>query len=283
MVAVKYMGEYNYIPSIPAAVIFAVIFGIACIAHSWQMYRNRTWFFIPFICGGIFEIAGYAARAVSSNQYPNYTIGPLAVQAVLIMVAPSLYAATIYMTLGRIMIVTGGEKYSIIRRSWLTKIFVFGDVICFLIQAGGAGMLVQVSTAANGEKIIKIGLIVQIIFLALFLVTSVSFHIRLSRGGSAYSMQVPWKRHQMALYITSALVFVRSIFRFIEYALGGSGPLLQHEYWSYIFDACLMVIVMLVFNLIYPGEIGDLLRERKKGGDGIELLEEQRYESGNYP
>lgn len=53
------------------------------------------------------------------------------------MVAPSLYAATIYMTLGRIMIVTGGDKYSIIRRSWLTKIFVFGDVICFLIQAGG--------------------------------------------------------------------------------------------------------------------------------------------------
>lgn len=147
----------------------------------------------------------------------------------------------------------------------------------------GAGMLVQVSTAANGEKIIKIGLIVQIIFLALFLVTSVSFHVRLSRGGSAYSMQVPWKRHQMALYITSALVFVRSIFRFIEYALGSSGPLLQHEYWSYIFDACLMVLVMLVFNVIYPGEIGDLLRERKKGGDGMELLDEQSYETGHYP
>lgn len=138
----------------------------------------------------------------------------------------------------------------------------------------GAGMLVQASTAANGEKIIKIGLIIQIIFLALFLVTSVSFHIRLSRNGSAYAAQVPWRKHQIALYITSALVFVRSIFRFIEYDLGSSGPLLQHEYWSYIFDACLMIIAMFVFNVVYPGEIGKLLQDRKKGDDGMELLDE---------
>jgi SNF family Na+-dependent transporter len=144
-------------------------------------------------------------------------------------------------------------------------------------------MLIQVKTAATGQNVIKIGLIVQIVFLALFLVTSVSFHIRLAKNGSAFVTRVPWRRHQMALYITSALVFVRSIFRFIEYELGTSGPLLQHEYWSYIFDAALMVIVMLVFNVIYPGEIGDLLRERKKADDGMELLDEQRYETGYYP
>lgn len=44
-----------------------------------------------------------------------------------------------------------------------------------------------------------------------------------------------------------------------------------------------MVLVMLVFNVIYPGEIGDLLRERKKGGDGMELLDEQSYETGHCP
>lgn len=44
-----------------------------------------------------------------------------------------------------------------------------------------------------------------------------------------------------------------------------------------------MVVVMLVFNVIYPGEVGDLLRERKKADDGIELLDEQRFGTGNYP
>jgi hypothetical protein len=45
------------------------------------------------------------------------------------------------MELGRIMILTKGEKYSIIRRSWMTKIFVLGDVVFFLAQAGGMSLL----------------------------------------------------------------------------------------------------------------------------------------------
>lgn len=55
MVAVKYMGEYDYIPSIPAAVVFIVLFGILTLLHCWQMFRGRTWFFIAFIFGGICE------------------------------------------------------------------------------------------------------------------------------------------------------------------------------------------------------------------------------------
>lgn len=77
-------------------------------------------------------------RAISSHEYPNYTLPPLSIQAVFILVGPSLLAASIYMELGRIMLVTGGENYSLIRRSWLTKIFVVGDFISFLVQAGGA-------------------------------------------------------------------------------------------------------------------------------------------------
>jgi len=43
------------------------------------------------------------------------------------------------MLLGRIILVTDGESHSLIRKRWLTKIFVIGDVISFLLQ--GAGML----------------------------------------------------------------------------------------------------------------------------------------------
>lgn len=43
------------------------------------------------------------------------------------------------MMLGRIILVTDGESHSLIRKRWLTKIFVIGDVISFLLQ--GAGML----------------------------------------------------------------------------------------------------------------------------------------------
>ncbi|KAJ5782666.1 hypothetical protein N7457_004440 [Penicillium paradoxum] len=267
MVEVKYMGEYDYIPSIPLAVTFIVLFGLTTILHCWQMFRGRTWFFIPFVFGGVFEIIGYIARVVSSNQYPNYTVPPLAIQAVLILVAPSLFAASIYMELGRIMIVTGGERLSPIRRSWLTKIFVVGDVISFFVQAGGAAMLVKANTAAKGGNVIKIGLIIQIIFFGLFIITGILFHVRLQRNRTTVLQQhqVPWKKHQNVLYVGSLLIFIRSIFRYIEYNQGSSGALLQHELWSYIFDAALMFLVMVAFNAVHPAEISQLMAQRKAG------------------
>lgn len=54
-----------------------------------------------------------------------------------ILLAPALFAASVYMTLGRIIELVDGEKYAIIKRRWLTKLFVCGDVICFLLLAGG--------------------------------------------------------------------------------------------------------------------------------------------------
>ncbi|KAJ5356623.1 hypothetical protein N7517_011232 [Penicillium concentricum] len=271
MVEVKYMGEYDYIPSVPAAVTFIVLFGISTLLHCWQMFRGRTWFFIAFILGGICEYQ--LDRVISSNEYPKYTIPPLAIQAIFVLVAPSLLAASIYMELGRIMIVTGGEHLSPIRRSWLTKIFVVGDVISFFVQAGGAGMLVKASTAAKGGSVIKVGLIIQIIFFGLFIITSIIFHVKLVKNGSRVLQQhhVPWKKHQTVLYIGSLLIFVRSIFRYIEYNQGSSGALLQQEFWSYIFDAALMLLVMIAFNVVHPAEISRLMEERK-GEYGMELI-----------
>jgi hypothetical protein len=54
-----------------------------------------------------------------------------------LLVAPALYAASIYMMLGRIILVTDGESHSVIRKNWLTKIFVAGDVVSFIMQGAG--------------------------------------------------------------------------------------------------------------------------------------------------
>lgn len=78
-----------------------------------------------------------AQRAISSVQSPNWTVKPYIIQTLLPLVAPALYAASIYMILGRIIMITQGEQHSIIRKKWLTKLFVFGDVISFILQAAG--------------------------------------------------------------------------------------------------------------------------------------------------
>lgn len=83
------------------------------------------------------EFIGYGARAVSARQAPDFTLMPYIMQSLLLLLGPSFFAASIYMVLGRIIRLTGGERHSLIRPSWLTKIFVVGDVLSFFVQSGG--------------------------------------------------------------------------------------------------------------------------------------------------
>ena len=87
------------------------------------------------LIGNIVELVGYIGRVLSSRN--QWLLSPYIMQTLLILVAPALFAATIYMTLGRIILLLQGEKHAVIRPKWLTKIFVSGDVLCFLVQAGG--------------------------------------------------------------------------------------------------------------------------------------------------
>lgn len=143
---------FHYDPSLAAAVIFAILFFATASMHAFQLLRRRAWLMIPFFIGGcctsiapiaepklivVVELIGYIARAIACRQTPNWTLGPFIVNTLLVLVAPALFAASIYMLLGRIMLLTGGEQYSMIRRRWLTKLFVGGDVLSFLMQSSG--------------------------------------------------------------------------------------------------------------------------------------------------
>lgn len=55
----------------------------------------------------------------------------------MILVAPALFAASIYMILGRIIASVDGESLSLIKKRWLTKVFVTSDVVTFIVQLGG--------------------------------------------------------------------------------------------------------------------------------------------------
>lgn len=44
---------YTYEPSMAAAVLFIVLFGLSTMWHVLQMVQNRTWFFVPFVLGGL--------------------------------------------------------------------------------------------------------------------------------------------------------------------------------------------------------------------------------------
>jgi hypothetical protein len=212
---------WPYRPTTAAGVIAAIVFFAITGVHTWRLVKNRTWFCIPFVIGGLFEAIGYAARAAAHNDTESKT--PYIIQSILILVAPILFAASVYMILGRLILRTDSASYSIIRASWVTKIFVTGDILCFFIQSGGAGMLVKAKDAdgfKTGENIILGGLILQILIFTFFVVVASIWHRRLNAQPTAAASEIPWNKYIMFLYAASVFITVRNLCRVIEYAMG---------------------------------------------------------------
>ncbi|KAH1306497.1 hypothetical protein KXX11_007471 [Aspergillus fumigatus] len=259
-----FFAFYRYDPSMSAAVLFTLLFIGTTGYHAFQMFKTRTWFFIPFVIGGIFEIIGYIGRAMSSKETPDWTLGPYIVQTLFLLLAPALLAASVYMLLGRIILLLQAESHALLGRKWLSKIFVTGDVLSFLLQGAGGGIQSSgnLDNLKNGERIIVVGLFVQIFFFGFFIITASHFYWKIKKYPIPRSCtpEIPWGKHLHVLYLTSFLIMIRSVFRLAEYLQGNNGYLLHHEIYLYIFDALLMFITMVTFNVVHPCEVGRLLR-----------------------
>jgi hypothetical protein len=217
-------------------------------------------------------LIGYCGRIWS--HYDALSIGAFVIQAILILVAPALFAASIYMILGRLIRTLQAEELSLIPIAWVTRIFVFSDVISFSLQAGGGG--IQAAGTLElfhiGEKVIVAGLFIQIVMFGFFMATAVIFHSRVADSSAVGTLHrtVNWKRHLNILYTVSSLILIRSVFRVIEYLQGNDGYLISHEAFLYAFDALLMAIVMAILLIWYIDDIG----KRHNCGD-IELSSEE--------
>ena len=141
----------------------------------------------------------------------------------------------------------------------------------------GAGLMSSASMTKTGEYVVVGGLLFQILFFGFFVVVAFIFHTRLQKSPTAISLSVPWRKHLWALYISSALILIRSIFRVIEFLQGNAGYLFSHEVFMYVFDAILMFGVLVLFVFLHPGEIREYLeREKRASGSGSEVQPEEQ-------
>lgn len=127
---------------------------------------------------------------------------------------------------------------------------------------------------AMGKNVIIGGLFVQLIIFGVFIFVAALFHHRLNRNPTGASLQpaVRWRSYLVTLYVSGALIWIRSLFRVIEYLEGSKGHLMSTEVYIFIFDALLMLIVMGWMAWFHPSEIGLLLRGQDTVSDGIALI-----------
>ncbi|OJJ94602.1 hypothetical protein ASPACDRAFT_37692 [Aspergillus aculeatus ATCC 16872] len=238
----------NYVPSKIAAIVLAAIFLVLTVLHLWRIVRTKHWFGLATVVGGLFEVVGLVARAYSQHDVSSK--GPYIIQVLLILLAPIIFSAAIYMFLGRLIRATGHEELSFIRINILTKLFVLGDIICFFIQATGAGKLVNADTSSaknSAQTTILVGLGLQVVFFLIFALCAIVFHARVSRPENKMNVNPALRLNWVlfSLYFASAMIVIRNIYRLIEYKMGESGYLQMHEWPAYAFDVALMACMML--------------------------------------
>ena len=129
------------------------------ILHSllppWHRSRRRSWQTTTV------EIIGYIIRIIAHHS--TNLLLPFILQSIFILLGPALFAASIYMTLSRLILSLNASHLSPIRPSRLTKAFLLGDVLSFSIQGNSASLTFKKKTQKVGEGMIVAGLLVQII------------------------------------------------------------------------------------------------------------------------
>ncbi|KAF2454741.1 RTA1 like protein-domain-containing protein [Lineolata rhizophorae] len=251
---------YSYDPSFVAAVTFAVFFGISTVTHFGQ----AIWYKKKYLCSvitmaALWETLAFVVRALGSRD--QQSLGMVVIATLLLLLAPILINAFVYMTLGRMIYYFLPE-----RRIWrfkassLAKTFVWLDISAFVVQgAGGNMMSVEDSPSTNdtGRKVYMIGVGIQEFFILIFVTIAARFHIRMNDLERRRQMvrNTPWKFLSWTLYTVLVLITMRILFRLVEFSSGTdlTNDLLRNEWYVLGLDALPMLIAVFLLNLFHPG------------------------------
>lgn len=211
------------------------------------------------------ETFGYYGRFWLAQQPDNFKAYIL--YDLLVLPAPIFFAATLYMSLGRIIEWLDAAEFSPTRPRRMSRLFVTFDVLCFLVQMAGIGMGVTTSVKIQniGAKVIVVGLVLQILVFALFLWATAAFLTRCKAQQGSDSLH--WKRYILTLLAASGCIMLRNIVRGIEHAQGTGGYVASHEAFIYIFDALPMFVVVALFAAFQPGGLKMTVRRVNLGAE----------------
>lgn len=152
-----------------------------------------------------------------------------------------------------------------------------------LLVKGAGAVIMPLGTLNDyyiGSDIVIAGLALLVTSFALFVLVALTFDYRIRRHPTVRSLQTSlnWNADLRTLYISSALIFTRSVFRLVEYSQGNKGWLITREWTLYVFDATLMWLVLIIFNIWHPSHVEAFLKGGKYCEKGVRIVETKMEE-----
>jgi hypothetical protein len=256
---------YFYAPSKGAAIFFAATFGASMVVHGLQCHRYKSWLLsgLWWFCCLLFT-AGFATRIYGAWHYDN--LPAFIASTCIIYAAPPLLELQNYHILGRILYYV--PYHSPIHPGRVISTFAFVSAIVEILNGLGisyaSNQALDDSLTDVGHALTKASLVLQLVVIACFVVLAAVFHARCARDGLTRNPRL--RAPMLTLYVSVALITVRTVFRTVEYfglatfKVGRTDavnpatmtPLIRYEWFFYVFEASLMLLNVVMFNVLHP-------------------------------
>ncbi|KFY15647.1 hypothetical protein V492_01844 [Pseudogymnoascus sp. VKM F-4246] len=287
---------YVYAPNKIAPVFFAVAFAASAVGHIWQCHRYKCFKMIGLhpLCAVLF-FAGYVLREYGAFDYiytgDFVTLITFILSQVFIYICPPLLELANYHVLGRIL-------YYVPYLAPLPPgrvLSTFGGLMIVVETLNSVGVALSNIRSPDhnsqelGGQITIAALAIQLGVIIIFFVLAAIFHRRCAKANiHARAISTPLT----TLYVSMALILIRCIYRLVEHfgnttvrvgdaeSLMSLSPILRYEWYFYVFEASLMLINSVIWNVWNPGRYLPMNHHVYLARDGKTELEAKVQKSG---
>ncbi|KAL4745324.1 hypothetical protein BDW72DRAFT_198755 [Aspergillus terricola var. indicus] len=283
---------YVYAPNKGAPIFFAIAYAVSAAAHIWQCHRYQSWRLLGLypLCGVLFAL-GYALREYGAYHYlydeENTTVLIVFILSqVFIYVCPPLLELANYHVLGRVFYYV--PHLAPLPASRVMSTFGVLMAVVELLNALGVSLSSNPSSSTSqqnvGGHLTIAALATQLAVILSFVVLAGVFHWRLTKAAIP-ARKVILPLH--ILYVSMSLILIRCIYRLIEHTghttvdindmevLKSLTPVLRYEWFLYVFEATLMLLNSVLWNVWHPGRYLPANVGVHLGRDGREAVREE--------
>ncbi|KAK4642028.1 hypothetical protein QC761_506110 [Podospora bellae-mahoneyi] len=212
-------------PNKGAAIFFAIAFAFSGFYHIYQCIHYKSWRLTGLY---VFCAVLFAGGFVGAFDYTNLV--KYIVSVCLIYGAPPLLELANYNILGRILYYA--PYHSPIHPGRVITTFAFISAVIEALNGNGVSLTANQSLTPwrqdIGRALLKGSLLIQVFVITLFILLAAIFHRRCYKSGMRNAKLC---NPLYTLYISTALLFARTIFRVVEY-----WSIAEHDYWKPGFD-----------------------------------------------
>ncbi|KAK3985861.1 RTA1 domain-containing protein [Cladorrhinum sp. PSN332] len=286
---------FIYAPNKIAPFIFAIAFAISAVFHIWQCHRYKSWKLLGLhpLCAVLFT-TGYALRTYGAHNYLYSTTTKLPLiiyilSQVFIYVCPPLLELSNYHVLAHLFFYV--PYFSPLPPSRVLATFGGLMLIVELLNALGVALAANPSssptTQSLGGNLVIAAISLQVLIILIFICLAAVFHRRFSKA-KIRSKNV--NAVLFTLYGSMLLIFVRCMYRVVEHAgntkvelddieaLRRLSPLLRYEAYFYVFEAGLMLVNSVLWNIWHAGRYLPREVHVYLGRDGREVMGEKEVD-----